>query len=62
MHNGRAVFSLLYRLECPPPEIRELIVPLDRDGNAIGPIWSVKHGKRIVNETMCQRLRPPAGQ
>ena len=49
IHNGRTVFSLLYRLECTPPEIRELIVPLNSDGNAIGPIWSIEHGKRFVN-------------
>jgi hypothetical protein len=48
VHNGRTVYSLRYRLACPPPQITELIVPLDRDGNAIGPTRPALPSKRIV--------------
>ncbi len=36
VHKGRRVYAILYRLECPPPQIMELVVQLDSDGNGIG--------------------------
>ena len=49
-HNGRIVFALLYRLENPPPVIRELVVQLDTDGNSLcGGARPVDPNKRIVN-------------
>jgi hypothetical protein len=47
-HKGRRVFALRYRLECAPPQIMELIVPLDPNGDAIGTVRPVDPHKRIV--------------
>jgi hypothetical protein len=62
VHNGRRVFALRYRLECAPPQIMELIVPLDHDGNAIGSARSAEPGKRIVNVRPGEKIRHGAAE
>jgi hypothetical protein len=43
---GRIVYSVRYTLESRPPTIMELVVPLDRDENAIGPTKPADESKR----------------
>ena len=49
IRNGRRVFAVRYRLTCPPPQIMELVVPLDADGNGVGPTRPAEPAKRLVN-------------
>ena len=49
VHKGRRVFALRYRLECEPPQITELIVPLGPDGNATSNTVPADASKCMVN-------------
>lgn len=58
LHKGRKVWSIIYRLDAPPPTVRELVVPLNSDGYSLNgfatsnppgrPIVTVKPGEGIL--------------
>ena len=41
VHKGRRVYSLRYRLECPPPQIMELVVALGQELTEAGADWQI---------------------
>jgi len=56
--DGRLVFSIRYFLESEPPKILELIVPLDRDGNAMNRLaLAADPKKRIVEVQPGEEIR-----
>lgn len=52
----RTIFHLLYTLKTPPPEIRQICVPLDPDGNSSAPGIQTFTGKPVVTTKPGDRL------
>ena len=58
LSKGRIVYSVLYSLQSAPPKIQQLIVTLDRHGNAInGLARPVDRSKRIVQVCPGEQIR-----